>query len=482
MLSLDALPERQGHVTSKAHFVPEQFQCERATLPGVISSRACVLYGARWVLAPVREVLHLIHGPVGCAYYSSQVRGKNYPVYSTALKEEDVVFGGQQKLRRAIGEALRLQPAARGVLVYTTCAAGLIGEDVETVCREASLQFGRPVVPVNCPGFGGKSQGTGHDVAARVLLEHFIARGPAGPVLENTLNILGEFDVQGDLQEIEQLLSELGLNVLCAVSGRAAVENLALARRAALNIVHCRRTGELLARLLEERYGISYLKGSFFGIAETAKTLKAVGRFFNREDACGHIEEKVAETWRRVAPYLPQLAGKRVAMFFGASRIGSMARAFQELGMEIVFAGAQCGSREDYREAGRCIAGGDTLLVDDASVQELGEFLRRCRPHLMVGGTREKFLAHKLGIPYLVFPQQNTPYAGFNGFVNLAREAAATINAPVWQMLRPARPPDLVILSARRWAGAGPGRRPSSSLSGREGPGAACIPPDPPFG
>lgn len=114
MLSLDVLPERQGHVTRQAHFVPEQFQCAEATLPGVISSRACVLYGARYMLAPVRKVLHLIHGPVGCVYYSSKVRGKDYPVFSTALKEQDIVFGGQQKLRRAIGEALHLQPQARG--------------------------------------------------------------------------------------------------------------------------------------------------------------------------------------------------------------------------------------------------------------------------------------------------------------------------------------------------------------------------------
>ena len=75
-------------------------------------------------------------------------------------------------------------------------------------------------------------------------------------------------------------------------------------------------------------------------------------------------------------------------------------------------------------------------MIDDAGVHELMKFLHQNRPHLMVGGNREKFMAHKLGIPFLVFPQQNSPYAGFNGFVNLAREAAAIVTAPVWDMIQ----------------------------------------------
>ncbi|SHI53654.1 nitrogenase component 1 [Desulfofundulus thermosubterraneus] len=425
---IEMMPERAGHLELTG--LPE---CERQTLPGVISQRACMLYGARWMIAAIRDVVHLIHGPVGCAYYSETVRKKNYRVFSTALGEKEIVFGAGQKLEDAIREAVSLRPRSSAVLVYTTCAVGLIGEDVEAICKQASASLGLPVVPVNCPGFGGVSQGKGHDVAAAALLEHFIGRGPAGPPLENSVNILGEFDVQGDLKEIEHLLQRLGLNIICAVSGRATVENMARAHRARLNIVHCGRTGRWLAQKMEERFGIPWRKVSFFGLAETAAALQAIAAFFNRPGEAAWVEKEAEAARQRALPYLRRLAGRRVALFFGASRMGSMARAFGELGMEVVLCGSQFGCQEDYTESRRCLGRG-TPMIDDAHQRELEEFLHRYRPDLLVGGTRERFMAHKMGIPFLVFPQETSPYAGFNGFVNMAREVAALVGAPVWRL------------------------------------------------
>ncbi|RKO66119.1 nitrogenase component 1 [Desulfofundulus salinus] len=427
-IPIDVIPERAGHLE-----VVEIPACDRRTLPGVVSQRACLLYGARWMLAAIRDAVHLIHGPVGCAYYSGTVRKKNYRVFSTALGEKEIVFGAGQKLEDAIREAVSLRPRSSAVLVYTTCAVGLIGEDVEAICKRASASLGLPVVPVNCPGFGGVSQGKGHDVAAAALLEHFIGRAPAGPPLENSVNILGEFDVQGDLKEIEQLLQRLGLNIICAVSGRATVENMARAHRAGLNIVHCGRTGRWLAQKMEERFGIPWRKVSFFGLAETAAALQAIAAFFNRPREAAWVEKEAETARQRALSYLRRLAGRRVALFFGASRMDSMARAFGELGMEVVLCGSQFGCREDYTESRRCLGRG-TLMIDDAHQRELEEFLHRYRPDLLVGGTRERFMAHKMGIPFLVFPQETSPYAGFNGFVNLAREVAALVGAPVWRL------------------------------------------------
>ncbi|GAV23484.1 nitrogenase component 1 [Carboxydothermus pertinax] len=431
-IPIDVIPERVGQLGLVG--LPA---CDQRTIPGIISQRACVLYGARWMLAPVRDVIHLIHGPVGCAYYSETVRKKRYQVFSTALDEMDIVFGAGQKLETAIRESLSLRPGSSAVLVYTTCAAGLIGEDVPAICKRMSATLGRPVVPVNCPGFCGVSQGDGHDVAAAVLLEHFIGREPAGTYFENHVNILGEFDVQGDLKEIEHLLQRMGLNLICVVSGRATVENMARAHRAKLNIVHCGRTGRWLARKMKERFGIPWRKVSFFGVEETVAALQTIATFFNRSVESEWVEREAEAARQKAAPYLKLLAGKRVALFFGASRMGSMARAFKELGMEVVLCGSQFGCREDYAESRRCLGKG-ALMIDDANQRELEEFFYRFRPDLLVGGTREKFMAHKIGIPFLIFPQETSPYAGFNGFVNLAREVAALLRAPVWRLMIPA--------------------------------------------
>ncbi|HUW64694.1 MAG TPA: nitrogenase component 1 [Spirochaetia bacterium] len=451
-MPIEVTPDRAGHVVLQtADAACELPISETATLPGVISQRACALYGARWMLAAIKDVIHLVHGPVGCAYNAGTVRRKSYQVFTTGLDEQDVIFGGRGKLARSIEEAVRLRPGAQGVMVYVTCTAALIGEYVEAVCREATVRLGIPVAQVNCPGFCGVGQGQGQDAGAATLLEFFIGR-ETGDVQRDTVNLLGEFDVQGDLREIEKLLSHFGLKILCAVSGRATVENLGRAHLVALNVVHCRRTGQAMADVMEQNYGTPQLKASFFGLAETAKSLKEIADFFGFAEAAEWIEEQEAVAREKAAPYVKSLTGKRVALFFGASRMGSMAKAFQELGLEMVLAGSQFGCQGDYQEVKRC-SGGGTVFIDDANERELSEFLHRHKPDLLVGGTREKYLAHKLGIPFLIFPQETSAFAGFTGFVNLARDTAALLNAPVWRLVQRERqdsPPQVRVAVASR--------------------------------
>ncbi len=52
-----------------------QMQCEKQSLAGAVSQRACVFCGSRVVLYPIADALHLIHGPVGCAAYTWDIRG-----------------------------------------------------------------------------------------------------------------------------------------------------------------------------------------------------------------------------------------------------------------------------------------------------------------------------------------------------------------------------------------------------------------------
>ncbi len=426
------LPERRGHVVTKSGKETVLPECGRPTVPGIISERSCAFYGARWMLAAIPDVIHLVHGPAGCAYYGSNVRRKSYRVFSTQLEERDIVFGAGEKLYRAILEAVACRPCARAVLVYATCASGLIGDDLTAICRRSARVTRLPVVPVNAPGFCGYSQAAGQDIAAGVLLEYFIGTGKAREPIPNGVNLLGEFDVMGDLGEIERLLQQLGLSIICSFSGRATTTAMAEAHRARLNIIHCRRTGQKLADAMQERFGIPQLKVSFFGFEETVSALRSIGKFFGLAGV-----EEIVERGRReageAAPFLRKLAGKRVALFFGASRMGSMAKAFAELGMDVVMIGSQFGCQGDYRDAGTRVRAG-TVLIDDAPEKELEEFIRSRRPHLFVGGTKEKYLATKLGVPFLVFPQEMSPFAGFRGFVNLAREAAGLVGAPVWRL------------------------------------------------
>jgi nitrogenase molybdenum-cofactor synthesis protein NifE len=212
---------------------------------------------------------------------------------------------------------------------------------------------------------------------------------------------------------------------------------MAKAHRATLNIVHCRRTGQLLAESLQQQYGTPFLKASFFGLEETALSLQAIGRFFGAGGATVRdvVEAGCNEAGHMAEPFLKRLRGKRAALFFGASRMGSMTRAFVDLGMGVIMLGSQFGCRNDYEDVEPKLAEG-TVVLDDAPEQELETFMDRWHPDLMCGGTKEKYLAHKLGVPFMVFPQEGSPFAGFRGFVNLAREAAGLVSAPVWRLAR----------------------------------------------
>ena len=85
--------------------------CDRDSLAGAVSQRACVFCGSRVVLYPIADALHLVHGPIGCAAYTWDIRGAlssgpelHRLSFSTDLQELDVVFGGEKKLAKALDE------------------------------------------------------------------------------------------------------------------------------------------------------------------------------------------------------------------------------------------------------------------------------------------------------------------------------------------------------------------------------------------
>ncbi|MBE0582717.1 MAG: nitrogenase iron-molybdenum cofactor biosynthesis protein NifE, partial [Desulfofustis sp.] len=95
-------------------------ECNKDSLAGAVSQRACVFCGSRVVLYPIADALHLVHGPVGCAAYTWDIRGAlssgpelHRLSFSTDLQELDVIFGGENKLEQALRELIdRHQPAA----------------------------------------------------------------------------------------------------------------------------------------------------------------------------------------------------------------------------------------------------------------------------------------------------------------------------------------------------------------------------------
>ena len=137
-----------------------KLECDRVSTAGSVSQRACAFCGSRVVLYPIADALHLVHGAVGCAVYTWDIRGSlssgpqlHRSSFSTDLREREVIYGGEKKLREALLRLIKeYSPSA--AFVYSTCIAGIIGDDIGAVCKEVQ-KITNILIPVSSEGFKG---------------------------------------------------------------------------------------------------------------------------------------------------------------------------------------------------------------------------------------------------------------------------------------------------------------------------------------
>ena len=101
----------------------------------------CKVYGAICAISEIKNAVPLVHGPEGCACYPKffptdairmKLLGARYPpsIYSTAMTEPHVIYGGENGLEDAISELDRREkPELVGVI--GSCVPAIIGDDLE---------------------------------------------------------------------------------------------------------------------------------------------------------------------------------------------------------------------------------------------------------------------------------------------------------------------------------------------------------------
>lgn len=440
---LGFIQERQNSIRTKGQ--PSQpISCQVDSVAGCVSQRACVYCGARVVLNPITDAVHLVHGPIGCASYTWDIRGSlssgsdlfRY-CFSTDLREEDIIFGGEQKLLRCIDElAERYNPPV--MFVYSTCIVGVIGDDLEAVCRKASLRHGIKIFPVQSSGFSG-NKSDGYRVACEVLLR-MIAPEQEMTRQAHHLNYLGDFNLAGEAWIIGKYLQEIGIHVNVAFTGDSKYETLKTAPTAALNIVQCAGSMGYMAKRMEDIYGIPFLNISFLGLEDTVESLRKICEFFkspvfnSRTEAL--IKRETAIYDPIIQRYRKRLEGKKAAVYVGGGfKAISLIKQFRELGMEVVMVGTQTGRQEEYDTIHQLVKKG-TVVLDDANPSELERFMVEQGADLLVGGVKERPLAFKLGLAFIDHNHERKhPLSGFVGAANFASEVEQTVCSPVWKYL-----------------------------------------------
>jgi len=412
--------------------------------PGAAAG-GCAFDGSMITLVPVTDVAHLVHGPVGCLGNSWESRGSlssgptlHRRAFTTALGEHDVIFGGEGRLREAILDVgRRFRPAA--VFVYLTCVPGLIGDDVEAVCRQAAAELRLPVVPVLAAGFAG-TKNAGNRLGGAALLRHVIGTAEPAYTTPYDVNLIGEYNIAGELWQVLPLLGRLGIRVLSCISGDARYAELTWAHRAKVSMVVCSRALLSLAADLQARYGVRWFEGSFYGVRATSAALRGFAEVLGDPELVDRTDVLVAEeetrTAARLAPYRPRLAGVRAVLYTGGVKSWSMVAALQDTGIEVVATGTKKSTPDDVTRI-RGLLGADAQLIEEGNPRDLLRIVRDSGAAMLAAGGRNLYTAMKGRVPFLdVNQERHQAYAGYDGVVTLAAEIDRIVSSPVFDTVR----------------------------------------------
>ncbi len=354
------------------------------TAPGIITQRGCTYAGCKGVvLGPTRDIINLVHGPIGCSFYAWLTRRNqtrpaeaednfmNY-CFSTDMQDSNIVFGGEAKLKDAVREAFEIfKPKAIGI--FSTCPVGLIGDDVHSVAREMKAELGINIFGFSCEGYRGVSQSAGHHIANNGVFKNVVGLNDRPRAGKFQVNMLGEYNIGGDAFELERLFEEAGITLLSTFSGNSTIKSMEYSHTADLNMVMCHRSINYIAEMMEVKYGIPWIKVNFIGAESTAKSLRKVADYFGDADLKAKVEEictrELAKVNKVKETIKPRVEGKLAMMFVGGSRAHHYQDLFWELGIRTVSAGYEFAHRDDYE--GRKVLPSIKIDADSRNIEEL---------------------------------------------------------------------------------------------------------------
>ncbi|WP_059369267.1 nitrogenase component 1 [Treponema endosymbiont of Eucomonympha sp.] len=281
----------------------------------------CALAAMQTVQAIPRAIPILHSGP-GCGAKLNDNSGTSglfspniFPC--TSVSEKEVIFGGTDKLKETIENALKIIDADMFV-VLTGCTSEIIGDDVGEVVQQFK-NASKPVLYANTPGFRGNNY-EGHDWILKALFEQYLPLSPpkkrkglvnlfAGPPMQDPFWL-------GNLRELESLVAALGLTPNTIFGHGRGVLNIDRMPEAEFNVLVSPWVGIESARFAAERYGAPLLHYPVLpiGAFETSKFLRAVGEFADVDTVTVEraVNEREAEYYYYIERYADIFLEQRI--------------------------------------------------------------------------------------------------------------------------------------------------------------------------
>lgn len=393
----------------------------------------CQEFCANTLLTFIQDAAVVCHSPIGC--YSIQAvrdngghacaRDRKLPDFKceticTNIQERDTIYGGVEKLIKACLEVhKRANPTA--IFITTSCASGIVGDDVESAATEAADELGIPVIPVSCEGFKSKIWSTGFDAAFHAIAKHIVK-----PAKERKKDVVNVYNFQGS-DVFTPLLAKLGLKTQYVVPMNS-VPQLERISEAACSATMCETLSTYVITTFSEHFGVPEVKAvPPYGIKWTDAWLREVARLTDKSDV---VEKVIEEEHKRIEgplnEYRERFKGKTIYIIAGDAFTHNLANALTDLGLTVIGINAL---HHDQKSDSENV---DTLGTLIESVGDIKSFtvcakqpylilkeIKRLKPDFLI--TRHEgltILGYKLGIPSTFEGDANLS-VGYDGLLRL---------------------------------------------------------------
>jgi len=300
----------------------------------------CSISKAACMTILIQDAAVIEHGPIGCStclqefnftyMVNADLRNVSDPkqrkIYSTNLQEKDTVYGGNAKLEKTIREVYeREKPNA--IFVLSTCASAIVGDDIESACDQAEAEFGIPVVAITCEGFRSKIWTTGFDAGYHGIARKLIEKTDKKSDFINVINFWGS-------DRFSEWFKPFGYRPNY-ITPYSTVNTLRHSGEAVATVQACSTLGSYLGAALEQEYGVPEVPTAPpYGIAQTDRWFRALGKILHQEDVAEKIiEEKKKEYLPQIEELREKLSGKTAYVTGGAAHGHALLSVLGELGI-----------------------------------------------------------------------------------------------------------------------------------------------------
>lgn len=247
-------------------------------------------------------------------------------LFVTGITDREAIFGGESILRKCLLDVSEF-PWVRYMVVVAGCTAGVIGDDVASVCQEVEEETGIPVLLVPGAGFMSRHHVETQVDLLRLLVDRFAGKERVPEKDKNLAVLFGEnrgTANENNIAEITRLFSLFGFTKVLFPPNCMTVEDFREIPRASLfmavgfSMDHFDVMQDF-TKSMADRYGaLCYLGNYPIGIGRTRRFVKDMGILLGREKKAEKImagEEKRLE--EAAGKTEKALEGKKLALVLG---------------------------------------------------------------------------------------------------------------------------------------------------------------------